>query len=147
MAASFYHKETGLLHSNHLTVSDEAAIALNTPPDHIAIDGHHDPLSKRVDVATGEIVDYQPPHPSEQHEWDATTKRWQLSAAAQAKAQARVAAAARIAALEASQHSLVRALVLGDESARPQLQAIADEISKLSFDHPARVLIPAGNAA
>jgi hypothetical protein len=82
---SSYHKETRLLNGSHLLASDDAAIALNTPPDHIAIDGHHDSLSKRVDVANPEtidvyvtsdqsdiptkvtrykVVDYEPPAPS-----------------------------------------------------------------------------------
>ena len=34
---SFYHKVSGLFHPRHLMSSDAKSIALNTPPDHIAI--------------------------------------------------------------------------------------------------------------
>jgi hypothetical protein len=128
---SFFHKDTGLLNGSHLMSSDHRAVALNTPADHIAIDGHHDYLSKRVDIATGLVIDYQPPAPSADHEWNAETKRWALSAAVLAKQQERAAALAQIAALEASQHALVRKLLLGSLSARPRLQAIEDEIASL----------------
>jgi hypothetical protein len=37
-----------------------------------------------------------------------------------------------IAELEASQHAVVRELLLGDESARARLQAIHDEIAELT---------------
>ena len=47
---SFFHRLTGLLNGVHFLASDANIVALNTPPDHIAIDGHHDHLSKRVDV-------------------------------------------------------------------------------------------------
>ena len=57
-AVSFYHRETGLFSGNHLVASDDNAVMLNTPPDHIAIDGHHDHLSKKADITTGEVVDY-----------------------------------------------------------------------------------------
>jgi hypothetical protein len=131
---SFCHADTGLFNGRTLTVTNDDAIALNTPPDHIAVEGRHDHLSKRVDIATGQVIDYEPPAPSEDHEWNTETKRWQLSAAVEAKAQARAAAAARIAELEASQHSVVRDLLLGGLAARPRLQAIADEIAKLNAD-------------
>jgi hypothetical protein len=35
-----------------------------------------DPLSQRVDMATGLVVGYQPPAPSDDHQWDESTKRW-----------------------------------------------------------------------
>src|SRR5277367_2415396 len=97
---SFYHKDTGIFHGNQFIGTDDATVALNTPPDHVAIDGHHDPLSKRVNLDAHRqivaieaeietvqdraqrqaeldalkallLVDYQPPAPSTDHEWDA----------------------------------------------------------------------------
>jgi hypothetical protein len=63
---SFYHRETGLFSGRHLMVSDPALIPLNTPQDHIAIEGdHYDPLTQRVDVTTGKVVDHLPPKPSD----------------------------------------------------------------------------------
>lgn len=171
-SASFYDKETGLFNGTLFVGSDDAAIALNIPEGHAAIEGHHDHMCKRVNVeahsrhlalraafeveritsvfqdsplevrqkrqaeidsaAAAVLIDYQPPAPSTDHEWDSTSKRWNLSAAAQAKAQGRQAAQARIAELTASQHQHVRELLLGSLSARPRLQSIQDEIAMLS---------------
>lgn len=74
------------------------------------------------------VIDYQPPQPSPEHEWNHDTRRWRLSESAQAKVEASVIARARIAALEASQHSEVRKALLGDRTAMGALQAIEDEI-------------------
>lgn len=41
------------------------------------LDGTHDHLSKRVDLTTGQIVDYQPPQPSGEHEWNGASRRWE----------------------------------------------------------------------
>jgi len=128
---SFYHRETGLFHPMNLTVSDESVIALNTPPDHLVIDGVHDRLSQRVDLVTGAVVDYQPPAPGADHEWDEITKRWKLNAAVVAREAAHFSAMARIIALEARQHRAVRELALGHDGAKQRLQAIDDEISAL----------------
>jgi hypothetical protein len=110
---SFYHKDTGALHGNMLFVSDDAMLAGNTPKDHIAIDGHHDPLCKKVDLATGKVVDYQPPQPSDDHEWNADTKRWQIKAAITAKARAKAEALRQIVELELSGIRRMRELLLG----------------------------------
>jgi hypothetical protein len=93
------------------------------------VEGNHDHLSKRVELATKTVVEYQPPAPSQDHEWNATTKRWQPSAVARAKAASRAEDIAKIAALEASQHTLLRKHALGDVAALPRLQAIDDEIA------------------
>jgi hypothetical protein len=150
----FYHHETGVLHSNTIVIdapNAEAVAQLNCPADHKPIEGDFDPLSQRVDVSVTpeivdainvhgqvqgkrsvhQVIDYQPPAPSADHEWNAETKRWRLTAAAQAKIQGREAAQARIRELEDSQHLHVREMLLGSLSARPRLQAIADEIAAL----------------
>lgn len=126
---SFYNKETGLLHDKALMAGSERDIEINTPAGHVAVDGHHDALSKRVNVATGEIIDYQPPQPSPDHEWNGTTQRWQLSAIALDRTNRRTAAAARIRDLEAASVPAMRELLLsGGVAARQKLQAIEDEI-------------------
>jgi hypothetical protein len=138
---SFFQKETGVVASKLYKISDHAGfesdLRLNTPIDHMAIEGQYDHLSKRVDIATGQVIDYQPPAPSADHEWNADTKRWQLSAAAQANAQTRTAATARIAELVASQHRHVRGLALDKPGAREALQAIDGEIAALEAEHGA----------
>lgn len=130
----FYHRETGLLANVVFSTDDEnAMLANNTPADHIAIEGHHDSLSKRVDIATGQVIDYQPPAPSADHEWNAETKRWQLNAAVTAKAQARAAALAAIAILEGQSMRPMRELALGIGilGARSRLAAINSQIASL----------------
>ena len=82
---SFYHKDTGLFNGAHLTASSSTSVDINTPDGYAAIDGHYDHLSQRIDVETKTVIDYQPPAPSVDHEWNIATKRWQLSAGAQAK--------------------------------------------------------------
>jgi hypothetical protein len=128
---SFYHRETGAIHNKKFSTDAVSLLALNTPPGHIAIDGHHDHLSKRVDVATGEIIEYQPPAPSADHEWNAETKRWQPTAAAADLASKRTSAAARIRSLEASQNRAVREHLLGAPAAAARLKAIDAEITSL----------------
>jgi hypothetical protein len=128
----FYHKDTGMFAANQLLVSDERMVALNTPKDHVAIDGHHfDHLSQRVDVTSGEIVDYQPPQPSVEHEWSGTARRWQLNGASQAKRQASSEALARISQLEAQQPRALRETALGLAGGRERLLAIETEIQAL----------------
>lgn len=55
-------------------------IALNTPDGCAAIEGVYDHLSQRVDIATGKVVEWQPPKPAdsefESHEWSTEHKRW-----------------------------------------------------------------------
>ena len=101
-----------------------------TPEGHATIEGRFDRFSQRIDISTGQVVDYQPPAPDADYEWNG--KRWQPSAAAIAREAARRADLQRIAELEGSQHAVMRALLLGDESAKPKLQAIHDELAALS---------------
>ena len=51
-------------------------IVANIPDAHSCIIGDYDKFSQRVDLATGIVVDYQPPQPSENHAWDTATRRW-----------------------------------------------------------------------
>jgi hypothetical protein len=130
----FHHKDTGLLHQRTLMVDDLSPLAsatLSAPADHVPIEGVFDYQSQRVDLATGAVVDYQPPQPSPDHEWNASTKRWQPSAAAQARVDGRRAALARIAALEAGQPRTVREAALGHAGALDRLAAVDAVISAL----------------
>jgi hypothetical protein len=119
---SFYDVASGLFHGNQLIASDDELIAANTPAGHIAIDGHHDRLSKRVDLATGQVVDYTPPAPSAQ------------LLALQAAGDRRKAALARIAQLEASQGRAVREAIIDPIGGLSRLKAINDEIAALRGD-------------
>lgn len=130
-AVSFYRKDTGLFNGTHLIASDAKVVALNTPAGHIAIDGHHDHLSQKVDLATGHIVDYRPPRPSPDDEWNMETKRWEPSAAAVAQASKRAAAGARIEQMHIASVRALREHALGIGDAAVRLKAIDDEIALL----------------
>jgi len=127
---SVYRKSDGLFTGGRLHVP-EADLARNLRDGEAHVDGTVDHLSQRVDLATGAVVDYQPPRPSADHEWNATAKRWRLTAAAAAKAAARTEALAQIASIEASQHRVLREAALGDTAASTRLLAIEDQIIKL----------------
>jgi hypothetical protein len=129
---SFYHRETGLFNGRHLMVSDPAMIPLNTPPDHIAIDGdHYDALTQRVDVATGKVIDHIPPQPSDDHEWNAIARRWLIKPEITARQQARKTALGRITELELKALRALREHALGKPGAHERLTAIDAEISEL----------------
>lgn len=131
---SFFHRETGLLNGQLLIASDDEAVALNTPADHIAIDGHHDSLTQRVDLATAQVVDYQPPQPSPDHEWNVESKRWVLGAATAARQAARSSALLAIGQLEAKGIRAMRELALNTLGAADRLKSIDDQISALRAD-------------
>jgi hypothetical protein len=129
---SFYHRETGMFNGRHLMVSDPALIPLNTPPDHIAIDGdHYDPMTQRVEIATGKVIDHLPPQPSPDHEWSVISRRWQLRPEVTAKQQARTAALARITELELKALRTLREHALGKPGAHERLKTIDTEIGEL----------------
>ncbi len=79
------------------------------------------------------VVDYQPPAPSADHEWNAETKRWEISAAVQERQQRRQGALQSIAALEARQLRPVRELLRNpsDIAARARLDSIEEQIAAL----------------
>jgi hypothetical protein len=106
--------KTGLFtgKSHHTNVKDPSAVASfideSTPSGHGAYVGKYvDYLSKKVDVSTGLLVEYQPPQPSRKHTWNAEAKRWQVKNREQ-----RELTLKRIAELEASTHRAVRETLL-----------------------------------
>lgn len=117
--ASFCNRETGIFNGTLFLASDDEALALNTPAAHIAVEGHHDHLTKRFDIETGKVIDYTPPAPPAA---DVVAARKQTRSAA---------ARAQINALESSQHRLIRECLLGSSTAKAKLQAIDDEIVSL----------------
>jgi hypothetical protein len=48
----------------------------NVPDGYSCLLGDFDHLCQKVDIATHEVIDYQPPKPSENHDWDSGAKRW-----------------------------------------------------------------------
>jgi hypothetical protein len=73
-----YNVETGIF----------TGVSLDCPADHLdcnvpegcgCIMGPVDSMSQRVDMTTGQLVDYQPPQPSVDYVWDDVSKRWTYS--------------------------------------------------------------------
>lgn len=131
---TFYHKDTGMLNPLSVMVTDDDAVRLNTPADHIPIDhpvgGQLDHRSQRVDIASGNVVEYQPPRPSDDHEWNANTRRWELSEDAASREAARSSALKQIRSLEASQDRAVREALIG-RGGLDRLRDIDSQISEL----------------
>jgi hypothetical protein len=132
-----YNKTTGLftgsaVHTDNKAVDIQELVRVNFGDGFAGIAGVQDRLSQKIDVATGRLVDYQPPPPTPEHEWNAVTKRWQPNAKAQAAnahEAARVAARARVAEEE---RDLVRRLTLEPlEADRTRLREIDAELRAL----------------
>lgn len=142
LSFSFYDPATGLFHGSRFSCSNHAGHAddlrKNTPAGAAALEGSFDSLRHRVDIATGAVVDYQPPAPSDDHEWRSDEKSWVLKPevleAKAADAQART----RIAAEETLSLRAMRELLLdpANAEARAKVQAaeaaIAAERPKIS---------------
>lgn len=74
---SLYSLETGLFTGCALSCSlDRLMDEVNVPAGCGVIVGVYDHLSQKVDLATGQVVDYQPPQPSSDHVWDISSRRW-----------------------------------------------------------------------
>lgn len=138
---SFYDAATGALAHRRITCSP-AQLAANTPPGHIAIAGTFDPLSQRVNLATGLVEDYVPPKPADTEDttyvWNEEKKRWVAKSTLTMNKKARKAEVKAVQdAYAATQHHYVRAVVLalakGNTAATPQqnLQNIHDQIKAL----------------
>lgn len=130
---SFFDPATGAIDPSTVTCALKQALA-NDRQDLTRIEGHLDHLSQRVDVETGEVVDYQPPQPSLSHEWDATTRRWRLTDAAKQAELRRAVAQARINQIESKQMRALREMALGKEGAAARLARMDDEIAALRPD-------------
>jgi hypothetical protein len=129
----FFHKQTGQFAEKSFSSRYASDVELNTPEGHGSIAGQFDHLSQRVDIATSEVVDYQPPQPSSEHEWNTETKRWQLTAEAQQRNADHASAQATIARLESQQARSIRELFVDSTNAeaRNRLTDIDQQIAAL----------------
>jgi hypothetical protein len=135
----FFDSKTGLFTgvSIHTNLTEPKAVkrfvAENTPSGHGSYIGYVDALSQRMDLASGQIIDYKPPQPSPRHEWNPVTKRWQKQALK------RSAVLARIADLERGQHRTVRETLIRachavdaiKESLAPESQPVRDAVDRM----------------
>jgi hypothetical protein len=132
---SFYDETTGDF-SGRVFSGSARLVALNTPTGYVAISGRFDRLSQRVDTKTGEVVDYQPPSPGDNYEWNADRKRYVLKSEILEQQRKHDAAMARIAEAEAEQARPLRELMLNpdDTAALQKLTELDDEIKTLRSD-------------
>lgn len=128
---SFYDA-TGAL-ARHIWSGLETQLAGNTPDGFTPIEGHFDYLSQRIDLTTGEVVDYQPPQPSDDHEWNAETKRWLHKPEVIERNQRIANARAQLQALDASETRAVSDVLVdpADTAAIDRLKAIRAQKSTL----------------
>jgi hypothetical protein len=131
---------TGLFTGRSMSASPEFLEA-NRPDGYEWIDGVIDPQSQRVDLKDRLIVDYQPPPPSDDHEWIPERKRYRLKPEV-AQAQARRAAAVNeIEQLERASLRPLREVRLAEldgravpDQARARLVEIETRIAELRAD-------------
>lgn len=76
---AFYSLTDGRFTGQTFSSDDLSMLKANTPAGSGAIEGEFDRLSQSVDVKTLDVVDYRPPQPDDDHEWDSTEKRWVLT--------------------------------------------------------------------
>lgn len=70
-----YDNETGLFTGVSLDCPAEH-LSDNVPDGFGCVMGPVDIMSQRIDTATGQLTNWQPPQPSVNHVWDEVSKRW-----------------------------------------------------------------------
>ena len=130
---SFYRLDSGEFTGQTFQASSSAPIELNTPAGCGWIAGRFDPLSQRVNLETRTVVDWRPPAPDADHEWDADIRRWRKRREAREREAARRRALEKISELEASQARALREVALGDTTgeARARLETVDAAIAAL----------------
>lgn len=133
----FYRLADGIFEGRSFTSSDEEALALNTPEGFGARGDVLDWESQRVDIETGELVDYQPPAPDDDHEWihddedGNRVRRWVLKPEVAERRAVKAAAIERIAELEKKQERAIREHVLGIELTEEDIEAGAMTLQQI----------------
>lgn len=134
---SVFDKATGLFTGTIISVPDDR-LEQNTPAGHSVVEGRHDHLSRRVDleavtdglIGPHHVVDWQPPPPSENHEWNAKTRRWHLTATAAALADADLSSRAALADIDRRSIRRLRELFADSD---PRLGALEAEAISARF--------------
>lgn len=72
---SIYSLATGLFTGRTISVPGHA-LDVNVPEGCSVMLDHYDKLSQRVDTETGQVIDYVPTPPSNNHQWNEQTRRW-----------------------------------------------------------------------
>jgi hypothetical protein len=125
---SLYDSATGVFTGQTLTLP-EAMLKANVPPGLAAMEGAFNEHGQRVDLETGEVVEWQSPQPpgdDMRHPvWDENTRRWRFVPTERAEQLRSVRE------LEGGQARALRALALNpdDQVARQRLVAIEAAIA------------------
>lgn len=130
---SFYSQITGELTGRTFAASNPAALERNTPAHCGAVEGEHDHLSRRVDLASGQVVDFQPPSPGPDHEWNEGSRRWVKRADVLARESENVQIMHEIEQLERAADRPLREIALdgNNATALTRLRAIDERIALL----------------
>lgn len=142
MTHSAYSLATGLFTGRQIDAWPELLEA-NLRPGEAWMEGAHDHLSSRVDLATGQVIDWQPPAPADTdlatHHWDAEIRRWVAEPTAKAmRLQKRARITALIRTAEQAADRPLRELLLDPTNtvARDRLTAINAEVAALRASMP-----------
>lgn len=140
MRYHFYHRDTGILHTNtYANNLEDKARALqcaqaNAPPDHVPIYGDFDCENTRINPVTLKTEPYQSEPPSDEHVWNEDMRKWVVAPLHQRSR----AAQHQIQQLEIAQARQVRELVLQLAHAAgldvSRLAALDDQINTLRKD-------------
>ena len=77
MVFSEYNQSTGLLTGRrYIGLPNGLLDMVSLSPESTYLLGEYDHLSQRVDLSTGNVVDYQPPQPGASYQWDSASRRW-----------------------------------------------------------------------
>ena len=127
---SFYDEQTGLFTGR---IYSGALLKENTPAGCGSAEGAIDHLSQRVELATGEIIDYQPPPPDVDHEWDTVSRRNVLKPEVAVRRAEKAVARTRINELERAQLRPLRELAIDAKNAEAaaRLADIDTEIRRM----------------
>lgn len=129
-----YRKSDGIF-TGRVVGGPRKQLLLVNETDEIGLaEGVTDPMSQRVDIQSGALIDYQPPAPDTDHYWNVEVRRWNLKPEIAERNQRRTTAQARIDALERKQPRALREIVLGRLGAAERLQDIDNEIAELRKD-------------
>jgi len=143
---SIYRLSDGMFTGQQFGSSIPGHHVLNVPSGCGVMEGRHDHLCKRVEV-TGDawgdgidglsqrrVVDWRPPQPSSDHEWNQISQRWQLTSDASERAERRARALMRIAEVESRQPRAMREHALGYDGAAQRLRDLDAEIVSLRLE-------------
>lgn len=124
----FYSLKDGRFLGQRLSSDDHGMVERNTPEGCGSVEGEYDRFSQRVDLKTGEVVDYQPPQPDADHVWTENIfgdrPRWVKDPAVAAKERTAEAAQKEIEALERAQLRSVRELLIDSDNQEAKARLI-----------------------